>query len=109
MVLKAGDDMDRLRGHLALEESLRLAFLEPKKNSVLVVSKRDEELAIEDTEAFTFESMTSAEFERKLAEDPSSLEGYLKRGEDLLGRRDDIIWRRIESSGFDVKKGRGVP
>ena len=108
MVLKAGDDLDRLRGHLALEESVRLAFREPEENRVLVVSVGEEGPSLEEHGAFIFERLTSEEFERTLVEDPSSLESFLSRGEDLLGRRDDIIWRGIESAGFNVKKGAGV-
>lgn len=108
MVLKAGDDRDRLRGHLALEESLRLAFRDPGENRVLLVTTGEGGLSLEGHDAFIFETLTSEAFERALVEDPSSLELYLSRGEDLLGRRDDIIWRNIESAGFDVKKGAGV-
>lgn len=108
MVLKSGDDLDRLRGHIALEESVRLAFREPQENRVLLVTTGEREPSMEGHDTFIFESLTSEAFERALIEDPSSLETYLSRGEDLLGRRDDIIWRRIESAGFDVQKGEGV-
>ena len=109
MVLKTCDDLDRLRGYLALEDSLRLAFRAPRKNRVLLVSWGECVPSPEGHEAFSFESLSSAAFERTLSEDPASLETYLAQGEDLLGRRDDIIWRNIESAGFDVKKGEGVP
>lgn len=109
MVLKAGDDLDRLRGYLALEKSLRLAFRDPQENRVLLVTTGEGAPSLEGHDAFVFESLTSEAFERTLLEDPSSLEMYLARGEDLLGRREDIIWRHIESAGFDVKKGEGIP
>ena len=109
MVLKSGDDLDRLRGYLALEESLRLAFREPRENRVLLVTTGESVPSLEGHDSFIFESITSDDFERALIEDPSSLETFLARGEDLLGRREDIIWRRIEAAGFDVRKGEGVP
>ena len=109
MVLKTCDDFDRLRGYLALEDSLRLAFREPRENRVLLVTWGEHVPSLEGHESFSFESLSSAAFERRLSEDPSSLKTYLAQGEDLLGRRDDIIWRHIESAGFEVKKGRGVP
>lgn len=109
MVLKTCDDFDRLRGYLALEESLRLAFREPRENRVLLVTWGERVPSLEGHESFSFESLSSAVFERTLSEDPSSLKTYLAQGEDLLGRRDDIIWRHIESAGFEVKKGQGVP
>ena len=76
---------------------------------MLLVTTGEEGPSLEGHDAFIFESLTSDAFERALIEDPSSLELYLSRGEDLLGRRDDIIWRNIESAGFTVKKGAGVP
>ena len=109
MVLKSGDDLDRLRGYLALEESVRLAFREPQENRILLVTIGERMPSLEGHDSFIFESMTSDAFERALIKDPSSLETFLARGEDLLGRRDDIIWRRIESAGFEVQKGEGVP
>ncbi len=109
MVLKSGDDLDRLRGYLALEESVRLAFREPQENRILLVTIGGRMPSLEGHDSFIFESMTSDDFERALIKDPSSLETFLARGEDLLGRRDDIIWRRIESAGFEVQKGEGVP
>ena len=109
MVLKTCDDFDRLRGYLALEDSLRLAFREPRENRVLLVTWGEHVPSLEGHESFSFESLSSAAFERRLSEAPSSLKTYLAQGEDLLGRRDDIIWRHIESAGFEVKKGRGVP
>lgn len=109
MVLKSGDELDRLRGHLALEKSIRLAFRELGEERVLLVTTGEMASSLEGHDTFTFEKITSDDFERTLTEDPSSLETFLARGEDLLGRRDDIIWRRIESAGFDVQKGEGVP
>lgn len=109
MILKAGDDLDRLRGHLALEDSLRLAFYQPRGQRVLIVSTGDGVPSVEGHDRFEFEVLSSEDFERALVEKPESLDTYLKQGQDLLGRREDIIWRRIESAGFNVKKGKGIP
>jgi hypothetical protein len=43
-----------------------------------------------------------------LAASPEKLAPFLSTGVDLLGRRDELIWRRIESAGYNVSKGRGV-
>lgn len=109
MILKTGNDLDRLRGHLALEDSLRLAFFQPRGQRVLMVSTGDGVPSVEGHDRFEFEVLSSEDFERALVEKPESLDTYLKQGQDLLGRRDDIIWRRIESAGFNVKKGKGIP
>ena len=73
MVLKAGDDLDRLRGYLALEKSLRLAFRDPQENRVLLVTTGEGAPSLEGHDAFVFESLTTEAFERTLLEDPSSL------------------------------------
>jgi hypothetical protein len=53
--------------------------------------------------------MSSEEFVRALAEDRERLRPFLGEGTDILGRRDDVIWRHIEAAGFLVQKGAGVP
>ena len=57
---------------------------------------------------YAVEIMTSEELAQALSVRASSLEPYLVRGVDLLGRREDVIWRRIEAAGYTVQKGRGV-
>ena len=109
MILKASDDVDRLRGHLALDPRVRLAFRDVEEDRVLVVFEGQSRPSVQGHEAFSFELVEVEAFTKALDEDPASLERYLGRGEDLLGRRDDIIWRRIEAAGFDVRKGKGIP
>ena len=53
--------------------------------------------------------MTGEEFARALAGSPDALEPFLSQGVDLLGRREDVIWRRIEAAGYSIPKGKGVP
>lgn len=109
MILKSSDDTERLRGHLALVPSVRLAFRRPADDSVLVVFVGEAAPRVQGHDDFSFEMMSEAEFVRTLEKGAESIKGYLDGGEDLLGRRDDIIWRRIEAAGFDVKKGKGIP
>jgi hypothetical protein len=63
----------------------------------------------DDVPGFTFDIVSSEFFVKRLIERPESLAPFFKQGEDVLGRREDVLWRRIEAAGFDVKKGRGVP
>ena len=110
MVLKTASAEERLRGHLAMDAAVRLAFWNESENRVLAVTLgggKSVPAAI--AGALQVETMSMEEFDRLLADEPSALEGYLGCGVDLLGRRDDVIWRRIEAAGYQVPKGKGVP
>lgn len=115
MVMKTGSVVDQLRGHLALDEAVRLAFLSKSENRtesenrVLVVTVGEDGPACTAPDPYEIEVMTSEEFLAALTENPKTLEPFLGRGVDLLGRRDDVIWRRIETAGFSVEKGKGIP
>lgn len=109
LVLKTSSDTDRLRARLALDPAVRLAFVRPKEHEALVVLAPGGSAAFDDVAGFTLDVVSSEFFAKRLAERPESLGEFLKHGEDVLGRREDVLWRRIEAAGFDVKKGRGVP
>jgi DNA-binding transcriptional ArsR family regulator len=107
--LKMAEPVERLRGLLAVEPFVRMVFLDEAAGRVLVVTSGDEPPQLSSTQPFAIEAMSLQEFARVLSEDRERLEPYLARGVDLLGRREDVIWRRIEASGYSVKKGKGVP
>ena len=110
LVLKCLKEVDAFRASLAADENVRLAFLNEAGDRVLVVMRPGAHAALpEQTEGIGAEVLTSEAFAQALAENRPLLESYLARGADLLGRRDDVIWRRIAAAGFDVKKGEGVP
>jgi hypothetical protein len=109
MVLKTSGDADRIRGRLAVDPAVRLAFLRREEREVLVVLAPGANASNENEPGFSIDVVSSEFFVKRLAERPESLAVFLKEGEDLLGRREDVLWRRIEAAGFDVKKGRGVP
>jgi len=109
LVLKTSGEFDRLRARLAVDPAVRLAFLRPKERDVLVVLAPGGNAALDDFPGYTVDAVSSEFFAKRLAERPESLGEFLKHGEDVLGRREDVLWRRIEAAGFDVKKGRGVP
>ena len=108
MVLKACDLTERLRGNLAMDEAVRLAFLHEPTSGVLVVSAPGKRPTVVARESFQVEILTSDEFAQAVSMRSSALEPFLTDGVDLLGRRDDVIWRRIESAGYVVQKGKGV-
>ncbi|MCP4639843.1 MAG: winged helix-turn-helix transcriptional regulator [bacterium] len=108
MVLKTADPHDRLRGLVAMDDAVRLAFFCEEDNRVLIVTAGDRRPAMASPVPYAVDIMTSEEFVQALAQDAPTLEPYLKRGADLLGRREDVIWRRIEAAGHSVGKGKGV-
>ena len=109
IILKMSGPADRLRGQLALEDSVCLAFLNESENRVLIVTAGGKRPSLAEPGAFALEVMSSEEFTRLLSSGAGPLEPFLAHGVDLLGRREDVIWRRIEAAGYAVKKGRGVP
>lgn len=107
--LKMAEPVDRVRGLLSVDPAVRMVFLNETGDRVLAVTSGGKLPDLPGPRAFAMEAMSEDEFARLLAERPERLEPYLARGVDLLGRREEVIWRRIEASGYDVKKGKGVP
>jgi hypothetical protein len=101
--------VDRLRGGLALDPGVRLAVLRPVDREVLVVATPGGSPKTEGFEGFKVKVMTSDGFLKRLSEKRESVAKYLSEGEDLLGRRNDVIWRHIAAAGFDVERRGGVP
>ena len=108
MVLKTAEPADRVRGCVATDATVRQAFLGAKGGRVLLVCEDGQRPVGWKEDGFTFEVLACADFVRLLSESPERLEPYLVGGEDLLGRRDDILWRRIEDVGYNVAKRKGV-
>ena len=108
MVLKAAETVDLIRGLAASDDTVRAAFLSPTESRVLVVTNGAKRPTFTVPAPYTLEIMPSDEFESALRERPDRLEPFLDRGVDILGRRDDVIWRRIEAAGHNVNKGKGV-
>lgn len=109
MVLKSCGPADRLRGTLGMDECVRLLFLHGATARVLAVVQAGRRLSMKSYGPYSVEVMGSDEFIRALAEDRPLLDPFLREGVDLLGRREDLIWRRIEAAGYEVAKGEGVP
>jgi DNA-binding transcriptional ArsR family regulator len=107
--LKMANPVDRLRGLLAADDTVRMAFLNEAEGRVLAVTTGGGPPDLPGPQPYAAETMSLQEFARVLSEDRERLEPFLARGVDLLGRREDVIWRRIEASGYSVKKGNGVP
>ena len=108
IILKTADAVDRLRGELAMCEGVLLAFYGEAAGGVFVVTTGGDAVDVPLPEGIEMTVVGREAFLKMLVEDRGALEAYLAQGEDLLGRRDDVIWRRIEQAGFVVKKREGV-
>lgn len=109
MVLKSVEPVERLRGLLSMEETVRLLFHNAVEDRVLLVTVGGVQPAVlEELWPFGVDVISVDEFVRLLGERREELEIYLVRGVDLLGRREDLLWRRIEAAGYAVEKGTGV-
>jgi len=109
MILKSVGPSDALRGALALDDGVYLAFLSEAGDRALVVARPGRNPAVVWTGPPEVTFMTAEEFQGALAARRADVDAFLRRGCDLLGRRDEVIWRHIEAAGYDVKKGAGVP
>lgn len=109
MVLKSSGPVDQLRAAMVVDETVRLAFIDETAAAVLAVVQPGAHASSLRTSGIPVESVSSDEFIRALSEDRERLRPFLEAGSDLLGRRDDVIWRHIEAAGFHVRKGAGVP
>ena len=109
IIMKTAGPEDHLRGTLALDDSVRLAFLNEAEDRVLIVTAPGKRFGRAEPGPYAIDVMSTEEFTRALSDEPASLEAFLRGGVDLLGRRDDVIWRHIEAAGYEVHKGKGVP
>ena len=109
LFVKSAPGRDALRGAAAVDPSVRLCFLSAGGDRALVVGTGGRRPVIRAAGGVAVEAMSSEEFLDALRWRRESLEPWLKDGVDLLGRREDVIWRRIEDAGYAVRKGEGVP
>lgn len=107
LILRAGTPLDRVRAEAAMDPAaVLLLYLEQEGRLMLVYSgNRRPEIA---SELMSVEMMTRDEFMLALAGNDPRVSEFLHRGVDMLGSREDVIWRRIEAAGYDVPKGKGV-
>lgn len=110
LFLAGAEPLDILRAELCVLPETQLLFRNKRSNRVLLVTRdgATPEVAAA-MKAYRIETMSSDTFLEHLNQSAKTLQPYLVGGEDLLGRRDDLIWRRIEAAGFKVDKGKGVP
>lgn len=109
LFLKSASDRDALRGAVAVDPAVRLCFLSADGDHALVVGVGSRRPAVRAAGCIAVESMSGDDFSETLRTKREILDPWLRDGIDLLGRREDVIWRRIEDAGYTVRKGEGVP
>lgn len=109
MILKTATAEEHLRGTLALDDSVRLVLLCESEGRVLIVTAGGKRPSLPAPIPYSIEVMSTEEFARALSDTPASLDAFLVRGVDLLGRREDVVWRRIEAAGYTIERRTGVP
>ncbi|MBI1319143.1 MAG: hypothetical protein GC168_09365 [Candidatus Hydrogenedens sp.] len=109
MVLKTSGPVDAMRGQLAVDPAVRAAFLSADEEQCLVVEQTGESTRVSPPPNIALSRQSADSFLRGLREQDLEVDAFLKSGKDLLGRRDDVLWRHIESAGYVVAKGAGVP
>jgi len=108
MILKTAAPLEAFRAELAVRPEVRLAFLSPREDRALVVG-RTAEIPADLPAPVPVEWISSEAFLEELPNPDKGWPDFLSEGTDMLGRRGDTIWRRIEAAGYQVKKGKGVP
>lgn len=108
LVLKAASPLERVRGSLSTDAQVVLAILWEQTQRMLVVGEWKKDSAVTTPAPFSVDQMSREEFSAALAARDARIDPYLRQGVDVLGRREDVIWRRIEAAGYDVQKGKGV-
>jgi hypothetical protein len=108
LVLKAAEPMDRLRGDVAIDPNVLIALLRADENSVLLVAAGPALPQVMPPAPYSVDVISREQFAQELGERSTRVEDYLHRGVDILGRREDVVWRRIEAAGYSVQKGKGV-
>jgi len=108
LFLRAGTPLDRVRGEAAIEPSVILLVYNETEGRLLLVYTGGREPEVGSSELLPIDTMTRDEFMLALAGRDPRVDSYLRVGVDMLGRREDVIWRRIEAAGYEVPKGKGV-
>jgi len=108
LFLRAGPPLDRIRGEAALDSSIILLVHDEEQSRMLLIYTGRRAPEIGSTDLLPIDTMTRDEFMLALAGGDPRIDAFLRRGVDMLGRREDVIWRRIEAAGYNVPKAKGV-
>lgn len=107
LILKACSPIDRLRANLNTNKSIRLILFNPDMNKVLIITTNGDTFP-ETIEEIPLSVLTTNEFTEKMEQKNTDLLNFLQSAVDLLGNREDFLWRIIESNKLNIPKGENV-
>ncbi|HOV31919.1 MAG TPA: hypothetical protein PLX23_00985 [Candidatus Hydrogenedens sp.] len=107
LILKVCSPIDRLRATINTDKSARLAFLNPNKNEVTIIISNGETFP-ETIEGIHISLMNTNTFTEKMEQKDIELIRWLQESVDLLGNREDFLWRIIETTKLNIPKGENV-
>jgi len=109
LTLKSAPLPQRIRHDLLEEPGVRLALITPDRRRVLAVVRGSRRSLPTSLHGLELEVVSGELFLERLGAGDPELTAVLREGRDLLGRRDDVLWRHIEAAGFEVLREPGVP
>ncbi len=107
LVLKVCSPIDQLRTNLNTNKSIRLILFNKDKNKVLIVTTNGDTFP-ESIEGILLSVLTTNEFTEKMEQKNPELLDFLQSATDLLGNREDFLWRIIENNKLNIPKGENV-
>jgi len=113
LVVKACSEQDQLRAALATDSAVRQALFMPRARRLLVIAHGNQRplrqtLASHTSQVMPAEGFASALHGEAGGTAAQDIQPFLREGVDLLGRRDDVLWRRVAQAGYEVPKAQGV-
>ncbi len=109
LITKICNNYDLTRVLLNSNENIRLAFLNLESNELLIVLKNGEKFDIDRTKfQYPLRILSTSEFLNLLENKSPEIILFLEKSIDLLGNREDYIWRIIENMKLNIPKGENV-
>lgn len=107
LILKVSSPIDRLRATINTDKLVRLAFYNSKKNEAIIITSNGETFP-ESIEGVHISIIRTNTFTEKMEQRDIELITCLQESVDLLGNREDFLWRIIETTKLNIPKGENV-
>lgn len=109
LILKTCNNYDLTRVFLNSNENIRLAFLNPNSNEILIVLKNGDNPSLDVSKIhYSSKLLTTSQFTNLLESKSPEIIDFLEKSIDLLGNREDYLWRIIENMNLKIPKGENV-
>ncbi len=109
LILKTCNNYDLTRVFINSNENIRLAFLNPNSNEILIVLKNGDNSSLDVSKIhYSSKLLTTSQFTNLLESKSPEIIDFLKKSIDLLGNREDYLWRIIENMNLKIPKGENV-